>query len=113
MHISEVKYTCTKTCQSSQWHIKCTFMPLNVLSTPIPFGIRNGIIYGPLVSNTQQQITFLALLPSVQEWELIKFPGNFTWKLQYSYFVLQKTNKITLFVHLKFSKSGLYNHVKL
>ena len=26
--------------------IKCTtFMPLNVLSTPIPFGIRNGIIW--------------------------------------------------------------------
>ena len=24
---------------------KCTFMPLNVLSTPIPFGIRNGIIW--------------------------------------------------------------------
>ena len=37
--------TCTqKPCQSSQWHRKCTFIPLNVLSTSIPFGIRNGII---------------------------------------------------------------------
>ena len=34
-----------KTCQRSQWHRKCTFMPLNVLSTPVPFRIRNGIIW--------------------------------------------------------------------
>ena len=27
---------------------KCIFMPLNVLSTPIPFGIRNGIIRTPV-----------------------------------------------------------------
>ena len=39
----QMQYMYTKTCQSSQWHIKCTFMPLNVLSTPIPFGIRNGV----------------------------------------------------------------------
>ena len=31
--------------QSSQWHRKCIVMPLNILSTPIPFEIRNGIIW--------------------------------------------------------------------
>ena len=33
-----------KTFLSSQWHRKCIFMPLNVLLTPIPFGIRNVIL---------------------------------------------------------------------
>ena len=37
-----------KTCQSSQWHRKCIYMPLNALLTRIPYGIRNGIIWTPV-----------------------------------------------------------------
>ena len=48
VHISKVQYTYTKTCQSSQRHIKCTFMPLNVLSNPILHLGSEIELYGPL-----------------------------------------------------------------
>ena len=45
VHISDVQYTYTNNLQ--KFTMEQT-MPLNVLSTPIPFGIRNGIIWtGP------------------------------------------------------------------
>ena len=53
VHISEVYTRNQKPCQSSRWHGKCIFMPLNVLSTPIPFSIRNGIIW-TFATNTCQ-----------------------------------------------------------
>ena len=45
VHISDVQYTYTNNLQKFTME---QIMPLNVLSTPIPFGIRNGIIWtGP------------------------------------------------------------------
>ena len=46
-HFLSVVYVHKQTCQSSLWYRKCVFMPLIVLSTPLPFGIRNGIIWTP------------------------------------------------------------------
>ena len=56
-----------KTCQSSQWHIKFNCMHFNVLSTPIPFGIRNGIKWTPNSQCFKSYSFRLAFFPCLVE----------------------------------------------